>query len=1383
MMMSATRFLRKPGGATGGALLSLLALGACATWGTATPAAPIPLAAAIAPTDEQFGPSLLKESTPGTELDEQMMAPDTDLVESKDQWGRRRRRYIRRRRTFYDRRRRYLRRRRTFYDRRRRRRTFYDRRRRRRTVYDRRRRCGKGTFQNRSAQACLNCGSGQYQASSSHTATACNPHPTCTLGSTYQIVAPTLQQGRQCGAVNVCSVVEPTEFMKFAPTLLTGGTCDTHTICTDEQYVTKEATPTSDRLCDIKECTCSHGIGKHGAACATHLSPQCASCYAGYYLADQACAPYAGACDNGILVAQSERDHDNHCGECNAGYFLKKEKAALTPAPPTWTTIFTEAVGAANGAQFDNSDERTLNFPNAPSCTNSGNYWVKLEYNGGKVTTFKVPAGKDIFRQTTEDFEIGQVTSPMGGIGSTAKFCHACTKNGYRWGDTCWAVVPSGDNNRQCGCCSGGWTGSGMYYGGYKKQQVCGGQGGGFAGHKANGQSKGNLGSVGLTLSVSCGGTMPASSSRRLSIPTKTTCNAYAGTCANGSLVAQAERTKDGHCGACASGYTLFQKGCAKDCEVSKFSPWSTCSKSCGIGRHERRRTVVIAADEGGQKCPLLTVTQECNAHACPATPMARGATKAIVAAAVFAYDVVASPSALPYADAVRFCRALGRRLPVIETPQAAAALEAKCTELGYAADCTWLAVRCPAEDAATCADKHAWFLMNGDGQKTSALADNYVRKDLAGRNFFGGFPESAFATLPAGDYCMKTAPPSGSADFGVWEPASCAQPQRALCEKPASALALGARLVLPVGFDKITAMVADEAFIFATTYTGQLLKVNQLNLDDYGVMNFAQKTSIEKFSHLGALTADATHVFVTAADHAGDNVLLKIAKTTMKVDGIHKLTHADNIAYAVLERGDHVFLGLSTFPGKVIKVDKATMTLAGECTLSDGNNDVRSMVFDRTNPSVLFANTNTSPGRVVKVHVDTMTEVAHTELSMAGGQSMLLSGADQDDTHVVVGTATSPAHIVQLRKSDLATTASTTLQDTENMAIAIAADAQFTYAGLYTTPARVVRLWNGRLDEDQSLELPGSDKVTALVIPSSASGAGDKIYVGTDTSPAHIVEVVGALHASDCAISEWSHWSECSLTCGGGIQRRARSVIHPALHGGMACPADHSQQRLCNEHIVCPKECKDGMQWMAAALPRPTCHTRQPTITQTGVDMCACPPERPFWHNHGFCVTEAVCDVHVHSSICMHLRCAFVNNRVSISPVQGVKMQHQPFHCQHRHGRIGGCVCMCDAGSGSAAPTPAPVPCYVDAQKFAPAHQIGGLTAVVGSSTLCQAQCVATPDCRHWTFNFGAGECDLYGQLATVEAAAAPGYTSGPKVCPIDARVAGEFARAPDEL
>ena len=73
-----------------------------------------------------------------------------------------------------------------------------------------------------------------------------------------------------------------------------------------------------------------------------------------------------------------------------------------------------------------------------------------------------------------------------------------------RWGDTCWGLISRDSNHRHCGCNSGGWQGFGIYYGGYKNNNDgCGGQGGGFSGPKTNGQAKGNLASVGLTIKIS----------------------------------------------------------------------------------------------------------------------------------------------------------------------------------------------------------------------------------------------------------------------------------------------------------------------------------------------------------------------------------------------------------------------------------------------------------------------------------------------------------------------------------------------------------------------------------------------------------------------------------------------------------------------------------------------------------------------------------------------------------------------------------------------------------------------------------------------------------------------------------------------------------------
>ncbi|XP_043922684.1 thrombospondin type-1 domain-containing protein 7A isoform X2 [Protopterus annectens] len=40
-----------------------------------------------------------------------------------------------------------------------------------------------------------------------------------------------------------------------------------------------------------------------------------------------------------------------------------------------------------------------------------------------------------------------------------------------------------------------------------------------------------------------------------------------------------------------------------------------------------------------------------------------------------------------------------------------------------------------------------------------------------------------------------------------------------------------------------------------------------------------------------------------------------------------------------------------------------------------------------------------------------------------------------------------------------------------------------------------------------------------------------------------------------DCVVSEFSPWSECSKTCGSGLQHRTRSVVAPPLFDGRPCP------------------------------------------------------------------------------------------------------------------------------------------------------------------------------------------------------------------------------------
>ncbi|KAG5890356.1 hypothetical protein JTB14_015759 [Gonioctena quinquepunctata] len=55
-----------------------------------------------------------------------------------------------------------------------------------------------------------------------------------------------------------------------------------------------------------------------------------------------------------------------------------------------------------------------------------------------------------------------------------------------------------------------------------------------------------------------------------------------------------------------------------RDCRVSTWSEWSTCSKSCGIGEMQRRREVLKHARRGGRLCPPLVETKWCgSARSC----------------------------------------------------------------------------------------------------------------------------------------------------------------------------------------------------------------------------------------------------------------------------------------------------------------------------------------------------------------------------------------------------------------------------------------------------------------------------------------------------------------------------------------------------------------------------------------------------------------------------------------------------------------------------------------------------------------------------------------------------------------------------------------------
>ena len=69
-----------------------------------------------------------------------------------------------------------------------------------------------------------------------------------------------------------------------------------------------------------------------------------------------------------------------------------------------------------------------------------------------------------------------------------------------------------------------------------------------------------------------------------------------------------------------------------------------------------------------------------------------------------------------------------------------------------------------------------------------------------------------------------------------------------------------------------------------------------------------------------------------------------------------------------------------------------------------------------------------------------------------------------------------------------------------------------------------------------------------------------------------------------DCEWSRFSDWSECSVSCGGGIQRRRRTVLVEAERGGRRCIGRTEETRICKTDI-CPNPA--GGKWNNYLLKR----------------------------------------------------------------------------------------------------------------------------------------------------------------------------------------------------
>ena len=95
-----------------------------------------------------------------------------------------------------------------------------------------------------------------------------------------------------------------------------------------------------------------------------------------------------------------------------------------------------------------------------------------------------------------------------------------------------------------------------------------------------------------------------------------------------------------------------------------------------------------------------------------------------------------------------------------------------------------------------------------------------------------------------------------------------------------------------------------------------------------------------------------------------------------------------------------------------------------------------------------------------------------------------------------------------------------------------------------------------------------------------------------------------------DCEWDQWSSWTECDVTCDGGIQMRNRTKSVLALHNGKECVGSNRETRSCNT-----QEC-------------PSKHLLNTTINYNACTHCEClsfscefsdpcKPNPCFWNRH----------------------------------------------------------------------------------------------------------------------------------------------------------------------
>lgn len=96
------------------------------------------------------------------------------------------------------------------------------------------------------------------------------------------------------------------------------------------------------------------------------------------------------------------------------------------------------------------------------------------------------------------------------------------------------------------------------------------------------------------------------------------------------------------------------------------------------------------------------------------------------------------------------------------------------------------------------------------------------------------------------------------------------------------------------------------------------------------------------------------------------------------------------------------------------------------------------------------------------------------------------------------------------------------------------------------------------------SLTCGGGEKSRSRMVEQIAAHGGKPCNKSVSMMVSKCHEQPCPTEARDCEFSPWADWGECSTRCGGGEQNRVRSVLVEETAGGMACAGVKEEFRMC---------------------------------------------------------------------------------------------------------------------------------------------------------------------------------------------------------------------------